>query len=100
MSDQEFVFVESTSFDWPYRTITETELQHVLGTRGYWVVWSVVQWAIGTILRPDDALTDQRFVIVAETDKCDHDEQLRLLGESPIPMPFSQPFHFYRVATD
>jgi hypothetical protein len=99
------------------RKLTEVELARVLAERGYLVCWSAYPHCIGKVLAVPEIIdidSSQRFVVVSETDKSDHDEQDRMLGEVPRDMPFCSlydesghlicgsqlSFRFYRVMTD
>ncbi len=87
------------------RKLNEQELVKVISERGYLVFWSAVPIYIGKQLQTPE-ITDihslQRFVVIAETDKNDHDEQLKMLGEAPQDFPYCDQivFRFYRVTTD
>ena len=88
-----------------------------MAERGYLVCWSVYPHYVGKVIRIPE-ITDidslQPFVVIAETDKADHDAQLRMIGEQPLDFPFCSlydergglihsgqvSFRFYRVVTD
>jgi hypothetical protein len=99
------------------RRLSEAKLQSVIAERGYLVCWTAISHHIGKVIQiPEisDIDSSQRFVVIAETDKNDHDEQLRLLDEEPCDFPFcslydeagkliyggQMSFRFYRVVTD
>lgn len=88
-----------------------------MAERGYLVCWSACPHSIGKIIQiPEitDINSAQPFVVVEETNKSDHDDQLRMLGEEPCDFPVCSlydeaggliyggeiRFRFYRVTTD
>lgn len=88
-----------------------------MAERGYLVCWSAYPHYVGKrIAMPEitDIASSQPFVVIAETDKDDHDEQLRMIGEAPRDFPFFSLYdergcaihvsqvswRFYRVTTD
>lgn len=83
-----------------YPWVQQADLQRILALRGYWVVWCDAPHPIGARTLPLDALTVQPFVVVSETDKADHDEQMRVMGLDPVVTPSGTTRHFYRIVTD
>jgi hypothetical protein len=99
------------------RKLNEQELASVIAERGYLVCWSAYPHYIGKRIQiPEitDINSSQPFVVIAETDKDDHDAQLRILGEEPRDFPYVSLYgesgqlicheqvswRFYRVTTD
>ena len=80
---------------------TERDLARIFNERGYAVVGSFLSFQPGQTIPPcmiGDLLIEQPFLVLAETDRFDHDEQCRLLGLTPSRV--GRWMHFYRVSTD
>lgn len=80
-------------------TDAEHRLLKAIQERGYLVSAFPQRVAIGTVVHKFwDTQTEQRFVVIRETDKADWAEHLRACGFPPRSHPRDQ--FFYRITTD